>query len=126
MSEPPAVVHRRYVSRADVHYAGDLVNGAFALSCFGDVVTDLAITLDGDEGLLGAYSMVEFHAPLRAGDVVEFHATLTRQRTRTRTVDLICRVVSRSVPEAGDTAAVVLDAPLLAVTAQATYVVPAR
>ncbi|MDG4797011.1 3-aminobutyryl-CoA ammonia-lyase [Micromonospora sp. WMMD1082] len=118
------VTHRRYVSRSDVRYAGDLVNGAYALAGFGDAVTELAIRTDGDEGLLAGYRAVEFHAPIRAGDVVEFAGTVTRVRTRSRTVALTCSVLCRAEPERGVTSARPLDPPVVAVTAEATVVVP--
>ena len=31
------VTHRRYVTYADAHYGGNLVNGAYVLDLFGDV-----------------------------------------------------------------------------------------
>ncbi len=72
------VVHRRYVSYAEAHYAGNLVDGAWGLGLFGDVATEMCIRTDGDEGLFASYSDVQFRAPVHAGDVVEAVATLTR------------------------------------------------
>src|SRR5262249_12385816 len=65
------VTHRRYVPYGHAHYAGHLVDGAYALGLFGDVATELCIRTDGDEGLFAGYSEVRFVAPIRAGDVVE-------------------------------------------------------
>ena len=56
------------LSAADVHYGGNLVDGAHGLELFGDVVTELAIRTDGDEGLFAGYESVEFLAPLFGGD----------------------------------------------------------
>ncbi len=78
------VVHRRYVSYAEAHYAGNLVDGAWGLGLFGDVATEMCIRTDGDEGLFASYSDVQFRAPVRAGDVVEATATLTRVGRRSR------------------------------------------
>ena len=77
-----AVTHRRYVPYSHAHYAGDLVDGAYVLGLFGDVATELCIRTDGDEGLFASYSDVQFKAPVRAGDVLEVDATLTRMGTR--------------------------------------------
>ena len=65
-----SVTHRRYVTYADAHYGGNLVNGAYVLDLFGDVGTEASIRMDGDEGLLASYSDVQFRAPVRAGDVI--------------------------------------------------------
>ncbi len=121
MSEGLTVTHRRYVPYAHAHYAGDLVDGAYALGLFGDVATEVCIRMDGDEGLFASYSDVQFRAPVRAGDVVEATATVTRVGTRSRTLEVSCVVVCRGT---GASAAEVLDPPVVAVTAVGTVVVP--
>jgi 3-aminobutyryl-CoA ammonia-lyase len=123
-----AVTHRRYVPYSHAHYAGDLVDGAYVLGLFGDVATEMCIRTDGDEGLFASYSDVQFRAPVRAGDVVEVEATLTRAGTRSRTLELVARVVCRADerPGAAESAAVVLDPPVVATTATGTVVVPPR
>jgi 3-aminobutyryl-CoA ammonia-lyase len=56
------VTHRRYVTYADAHYGGNLVNGAYVLDLF--AMWDRSpIRMDGDEGLLASYSDVQFRAP---------------------------------------------------------------
>ena len=124
MSVGFSVTHRRYVAYAHAHYAGNLVDGAYSLALFGDVATELCIRLDGDEGLFASYSDVQFRAPVRAGDVLEVVATVTRMGTRSRTVDFECRVVCRGNPQRGESAADVLDPPIVATTATGTVVVP--
>ena len=123
-----SVTHRRYVPYAHAHYAGNLVDGAYVLGLFGDVATEVCIRTDGDEGLFASYSDVQFRAPVRAGDVVEVEATVTRVGTRSRELALLARVVCRGRvagdPAAGPSAAVVLDPPVVAVTAVGTVVVP--
>src|ERR1700755_408634 len=89
------VTHRRYVSHAEAHYAGNLVDGAWGLGLFGDVATEMGIRTDRDEGPVAAYSDVQFKAPVRAGDVVEASATLTRVGTRSREMAFELRVVAR-------------------------------
>jgi 3-aminobutyryl-CoA ammonia-lyase len=118
------VTHRRYVPYSHAHYGGDLVDGAYALGLFGDVATEVCVRLDGDEGLFASYSDVQFRAPIRAGDVVEVVATVTRVGNRSRTVDFECRVVCRGRPDRGPSAAEVLDPPVVAVTATGVVVVP--
>ncbi len=118
------VVHRRYVASA--HYAGDLVEGAYALGLFGDAATELCIRTDGDEGLFAGYEQVRFLAPVYAGDVVEVTASVTRVGTRSRGVEFSCVVQCRRQPEVSPSAARVLDPPVVAVTATGTVVVPER
>ena len=120
-----SVVQRRYIPYSHAHYAGNLVDGAYALALFGDVATEVCIRTDGDEGLFASYSDVQFRAPLRAGDVLEVTATVTRMGNRSRTLDFECRVVCRGRQGAGSpTAAEVLDPPIVAVTATGVVVVP--
>ena len=125
MIEGLSVVHRRYVPYSHAHYAGSLVDGAYALGLFGDVATEVCIRLDGDEGLFASYSDVQFRAAIRAGDVLEVEARVTRVGTRSRTLDFECRVVCRGRPDRSESAADLLDPPLIAVTATGTVVAPA-
>ena len=118
------VTHRRYVPYSHAHYAGNLVDGAYSLACFGDVATEVCIRTDGDEGLFAGYSDVRFLAPVRAGDVLEIEATVTRVGNRSRTLDLVARVVCRGTPATGASAAEVLARPVVATTATGTVVVP--
>jgi 3-aminobutyryl-CoA ammonia-lyase len=119
------VVHRRYVPYSDAHYAGNLVDGAYSLKLFGDVATEMCILTDDDEGLFASYSDVQFREAVRAGDVIEVVAELTRVGTRSRALDLSVTVVARG---AGTTerpgAATMLDPPLVVTTATGTVVVP--
>ncbi|MEH0830638.1 MULTISPECIES: hotdog domain-containing protein [unclassified Micromonospora] len=127
MSDPRVgltVVHRRYVPYSHAHYAGNLVDGAYALGLFGDVATEVCIRTDGDEGLFASYADVQFRAPMKAGDVLEVTATVTRVGTRSRTIDFAATVVCRGRPDKGESAAEVLDEPIVAVTATGTVVVP--
>ena len=72
------VMIRMRMSSHDAHYAGDLVDGAKMLQLFGDVATELLIRNDGDEGLFVAYDMVEFKAPVYAGDYIEATGTIVK------------------------------------------------
>jgi 3-aminobutyryl-CoA ammonia-lyase len=126
MSVGLTVVHRRYVPYSHAHYAGNLVDGAYAVAAFGDVATEVCIRTDGDEGLFASYSDVQFKAPMRAGDVLEIEAVVTRIGTRSRTINFEARVVCRGRPDVSESAAEVLDPPIVAVTATGTVVVPAK
>jgi 3-aminobutyryl-CoA ammonia-lyase len=119
------VVHRRYVPYSHAHYAGDLVDGAYSLAAFGDVATEVCIRTDGDEGLFASYSDVQFLAPVRAGDVLEISARVTRVGTRSRALEFAATVVCRGRPDRGESAAEVLDPPIVATRATGTVVVPA-
>jgi 3-aminobutyryl-CoA ammonia-lyase len=118
------VVHRRYVPYSHAHYAGNLVDGAYSLALFGDVATELSIRTDGDEGLLASYSDVQFLAPVRAGDVLEIEAQVTRVGRRSRQIRFEARVVCRGRTDLGESSAEVLDPPLVVTTAVGTVVVP--
>lgn len=129
MSNDPKVgltiTHRRYVPYSHAHYAGSLVDGAYSLGLFGDVATEMCIRTDQDEGLLASYSDVQFHAAVRAGDVVEIEGVLTRVGRRSRTMDFTVRVICRGRPDLTESAAEVLTEPIVATTASAVVVVPA-
>ena len=118
------VTHRRYVPASHAHYGGNLVDGAYVLALFGDVATEAAIRMDGDEGLFASYSDVQFRAPVLAGDVIEVTATVVRSGRRSRGLAFEARVVCRADPDRGPSASRVLGEPLVAVTASGTVVVP--
>ncbi len=126
-TDPPVgltVTHRRYVPYSHAHYAGNLVDGAYALALFGDVATEACIRADGDEGLFAGYSDVKFTAPIKAGDMLEITASVTRVGNRSRTIEFSCAVVCRGRPDKSESAAEVLDPPIVAVVATGTVVVP--
>ena len=120
-----SVTHRRYVPYSHAHYAGDLIDGAYVLGLFGDVATEVCIRTDGDEGLFASYDDVQFLAPLRAGDIVEATATVTRMGTRSRGLEFVARVICRGRPDRSGSAAEVLDEPVEITRARGTVVVPA-
>ncbi|RNL80417.1 3-aminobutyryl-CoA ammonia-lyase [Nocardioides marmorisolisilvae] len=119
------ITHRRYVPFSHAHYAGNLVDGAYSLGLFGDVATELCITTDEDEGLFASYAEVQFLNPVRAGDVLEVRAELVRVGSRSREIAFTATVIARGTPEVSESAARVLDEPLVATTARGTCVVPA-
>jgi 3-aminobutyryl-CoA ammonia-lyase len=130
MTEPDprlglTVTHRRYVPYAHAHYGGNLVDGAYSLGLFGDVATEVAIVMDGDEGLLAGYTEVRFLGPVRAGDVLEATAEVVRIGRRSRELRCTARVVARAEPERGPSGDRELDETVPGVAAVGTLVVPA-
>ena len=111
------------LSASDAHYGGQLVNGAFMLSLFGDVATELAILCDGDEGLLVGYENIEFLAPLYSGDFVEVTGRITKIGRTSRRMELEARKIICARRDISDSAADVLETPILVGRAIGTTVV---
>lgn len=120
------VTHRRYVPYSHAHYAGHLVDGAYVLGLFGDVATEVCIRTDGDEGLLASYREIQFIEAVRAGDVLEIRAEVTRVGRRSRELSFSAHVNCRGRPRWSASAAEELRNPLLVATALGTVVVPAH
>jgi len=116
---------RLRLSASDAHYGGQLVNGAHMLSLFGDVATELAIICDGDEGLLVGYENVEFLAPLFAGDYLEVIGRVTRIGRTSRRIEFEAHKVITARRDISDSAADVLEQPILVGRAIGTTVVKA-
>ena len=94
------------------------------LNLFGDVATELLIRLDGDEGLFRAYDSVEFLAPVFAGDYIEAVGHITHVGATSRKMAFQAFKVITAAPEAGETAAKILDPPVLVCKASGTCVTP--
>ncbi|MGW4034482.1 3-aminobutyryl-CoA ammonia lyase [Streptomyces sp. NPDC004838] len=118
MSEEVTATLRVRMSRRDAHYGGDLVDGARLLQLFGDLVTEITISSDCDEGLLTEYHRVEFLAPVHAGDYIEATARLRR------TVEFTAYKTVAARYELGSTRAEVPKAPVVVCRALGTAVVP--
>ncbi|MBA2285945.1 MAG: 3-aminobutyryl-CoA ammonia lyase [Ktedonobacteraceae bacterium] len=114
------------MSASDAHYGGTLVNGAHMLSLFGDIATELAIMCDGDEGLLVSYESVEFLAPVYAGDFVEATGRITKIGRSSRRIEFEARKVIAARSDIGDSAADVLETPIVIGRAVGTTVVKAE
>ena len=115
---------RLRMSTQDAHYAGNLVDGAKMLALFGDVATELLIRNDGDEGLFRAYNMVEFLAPVYAGDFIEATGEIINIGGTSRKIKFEAHKVIVPRPDLGETACEVLDEPILVCRAEGTCVVP--
>ena len=113
------------MSARDAQYGGDLVAGAKALELFGDVVTEVAVRHDGDEGLFRAYKEIEFLAPVYAGDFIEATGKLVRLGNTSREVELVAKkVIAVSRDPAEPSAADFLEEPVVVVRAIGITVVP--
>lgn len=116
---------RLRISAHEAHYGGGLVDGARVLGLFGDAATELLIRLDGDEGLFAAYDLVEFKAPVYAGDYLEVTGRIIRVGNTSRAMEFEAFKVIEACPEPGrPSAARVLDRPVLVARARGTCVVP--
>lgn len=116
---------RMRMSASDAHYGGFLVNGAHMLSLFGDVATELAILCDGDEGLLVGYENIEFLAPIYAGDFIEATGRITRIGQTSRRIEFVAYKVIAVRRDLNDSAADILEEPVLVGRAIGTTVVKA-
>jgi 3-aminobutyryl-CoA ammonia-lyase len=112
------------MSMHDAHYGGNLVDGARILNLFGDVATELLIRYDGDEGLFRAYSSIEFLAPVYAGDFIEAVGKIIEVGNTSRTMQFEAWKIIAPAPEFGETAAKVLEEPVLVCKAKGTCVIP--
>lgn len=115
---------RMRMSCHDAHYGGNLVEGAKMLQLFGDVATELLIQRDGDEGLFKAYDMVEFIAPVYAGDFIEAVGEIVSEGNTSRKMVFEARKVIVPRPEISASAADVLPEPIVVCRASGTCVTP--
>lgn len=115
---------RLRMSSHDAHYGGNLVDGARMLQLFGDVATELLIKNDGDEGLFKAYDSVEFMAPVYAGDFIEASGEIIKTGNSSRKMVFEARKVIVPRTDINDSAADVLEEPIVVCRASGTCVVP--
>ena len=118
------VMIRMRMSAHDAHYGGNLVDGARMLGLFGDVATELLIRHDGDEGLFVAYDMVEFTAPVYAGDYIEAVGEITKVGNTSRKMKFEARKVIVPRPDINESACDFLEEPIVVARAEGTCVVP--
>ena len=119
---PTAFIRLRLGSE-DAHYGGNLVAGAKQLEIVGDLITELAMRYDGDEGLFRAYESVEFLHPLYAGDWIEARGRVVKVGATSRTCEFEVWKVGGAKPEISESAAEFLEEPILACRAVGTTVV---
>ncbi len=120
----PEVKLRIRISANDVHYAGELVDGAHIMKLFGDVATELTIRYDGDEGLLRAYEKVEFLEPVHGGDFLEIIGKIVKVGNSSRKILFEAfKVISSSKDINQESACNVLKPTILVAKAIGTTVV---
>ena len=124
MSEGIEAYLRVRVGSEDAHY-GTIAAGAFVMELFGDLATEITVRRDGDEGLLRAYEQVEFLSPVRPGDFLECRARLIREGKTSRTFQAEAWKVITTRQDVGESAADVMDEPVLVARAIGTTVVRA-
>ena len=120
---PTAYIRRRLGSE-DAHYGGNLVAGAKQLEVIGDLITELAMRYDGDEGLFRAYETVEFLAPLYAGDWIEAKGAIVSAGNSSRRCEFEVWKVGGARADVSESAAEFLEEPVLTCKAIGTTVVP--
>ena len=94
------------------------------LKLFGDVITEIAVITDGDEGLFVGYSSIEFLHPVYAGDFIEATGRVTKVGNTSRTVEFEARKVIASRYDVAPSAADVLAEPIVVCRASGTTVIP--
>ena len=112
------------IGAGDAHYGGQLVDGAHLLKLFGDVATELLIRRDGDEGLFRAYDNVDFLEPVRAGDFIEAKGWIAEEGNSSRKMKFEAWKVIAPRPDLSDSAADVLEEPVLVCRASGTCITP--
>ncbi len=125
MPELPTALIRLRLGQEDAHYGGNLVAGATQLKIVGDLITELAMKHDGDEGLFRAYESVEFLAPLYAGDWIEARGRILSVGNSSRRCEFEIHKIGGALPTVSESAAGFLDEPVLTLRAVGTTVVPA-
>ena len=125
MSEDfPTSLIRLRLGQEDAHYGGNLVAGATQLKVVGDLITELAMKYDGDEGLFRAYESVEFLAPLYAGDWIEAKGRIVSVGNSSRRCEFEIWKIGGALTDISESAAEFLDEPVLTLKAVGTTVVP--
>jgi 3-aminobutyryl-CoA ammonia-lyase len=124
VTDLPTAHIRLRLGSEDAHYGGGLVAGAKQLEIVGDLITELAMHYDGDEGLFRAYETVEFLAPLYAGDWIDATGKIVAVGTTSRRCEFEIWKVGGARPEVSASAAEFLVEPVLTCRAIGTTVVP--
>ena len=122
--ELPTSLIRLRLGQEDAHYGGNLVAGATQLKVIGDLITELAMKYDGDEGLFRAYESVEFLVPLYAGDWIEGRGRIVEVGNSSRKCEFEVYKIGAALTHVSDSAAEFLDEPVLTCKAVGTTVVP--
>ena len=124
MEAYPQVKLRVRIRANDVHYAGNLLDGAHIMKLFGDIATELTIRFDGDEGLLRAYENVEFLEPVYGGDFLEVIGKIVKVGNSSRKIIFEAfKIISSSNDPNQESACDLLESPILVAKDVGTSVV---
>jgi 3-aminobutyryl-CoA ammonia-lyase len=123
-TELPTALIRMRLGQEDAHYGGNLVAGATQLKIIGDLITELAMRQDGDEGLFRAYESVEFLYPLYAGDWIEGRGKIVEVGNTSRRCEFEIWKIGGALTDISESAAEFLAEPILTCRAVGTTVVP--
>jgi 3-aminobutyryl-CoA ammonia-lyase len=97
------------------------MGGWWCVRIAGDIVTLLAVRLDGDLSLLRRYEEVDFLSVVRSGEYLRFTGKLIAVGNSSRTIDITAERLTMGV---GGFAADVVDPPQKVFSARAIIVVP--
>ena len=122
--ELPEAVLRLRLAQTDAHYGGNLIAGAKMLEIFGDVATELCIRYDGDESLLAGYEEVAFLQPVFAGQFIEARGRIVAVGNTSRKIEFEAYRYAEPRLDLNDSAADMLEEPVLVTRAVGTCVVP--
>jgi 3-aminobutyryl-CoA ammonia-lyase len=125
MSDLPTAHIRRRLSAQEAHYGGNLVAGAMQLETIGDLITELAMKYDGDEGLFRAYESVDFLHPLYTGDWIEAFGKIVKAGNTSRRCEFEVYKIGGPRTDISDSAAEFHE-PILCCKAIGTTVVMAE
>ena len=115
---------RLRIGQEDAHYGGNLVDGARILKLFGDIITEVAVITDGDEGLFVGYESIEFTAPVFAGDFIEATGRVVKIGNTSRKVEFEAHKVIAARYDQSPSGADVLPEPELVCRATGNTVIP--
>jgi 3-aminobutyryl-CoA ammonia-lyase len=88
------------------------------------LASELCIRHDGDEGLFRAYDSVEFLAPVYAGDFIEAEGEIISVGNTSRKMRFEARKVIKPRTDVNESAADLLQEPVVVCRASGTCVVP--
>ena len=136
------VVHRLMMTGQDGHYVNQLVNGSRMCDFFGDVATELLVRCDGDLSLFLGYEEIRFTAPIHVGDFMEYHGWIEKKGNTSYKVKfeaykvitmpddfkkasyMLDGINGDNMTGLAQSAALVLDPPVLCGYATGTLVIP--
>lgn len=106
--EAPCGSIRVRISPVDIRYMESIASGSKAMELFGDVETEIALRVFGNEGLCAGYENVSFLAPIASGDFVEARGVVVGRGRTSVKIDV---ELARHLSIAADGTATIHDPP---------------